>query len=143
MDELRRTGRVAVGDGDGDGDEYVLTPEQSQHLDEAEAHFLGSTEHLTRMLVMGSTFSGVLASMHWTLVEFSSALIVTSDEPVVMWPQHQHARVPQATPTTTGVLATIEVRVPGPPTRMLLMTWSDGFDDDDNRVEGSVITPRT
>jgi hypothetical protein len=88
------------------------------------------------MLVMGLTFSGVLASMHWTLVEFPVPLLVTSDDPVVIWPRYELAPVPQPTPLTTGLLETLEVRAPISPTHLLLMTWSDGFDDDANRAKG-------
>jgi hypothetical protein len=81
IQELRRTGRLD----DDKGTARVLTPEEREHLDEVQAHLLGSTTHWTRMLVMGLTFSGVLASMHWTLVEFPVPLLVTSDDPVVIW----------------------------------------------------------
>ena len=74
--------------------------------------------------------------MHWTLVDFPSPLLVTSDDPVVIWPRCQLARVPQPTPLTTGLLETLEVRVPVSPTHLLLMTWSDGFDDDEKRAMG-------
>ena len=132
IEELRRTGRLD----DDKGNARVLTPEEREHLDEVQAHLLASTAHWTRMLVMGLTFSGVLASMHWTLVDFPSPLLVTSDDPVVIWPRYQLARVPQPTPLTTGLLETLEVRVPVSPTHLLLMTWSDGFDDDENRAMG-------
>jgi hypothetical protein len=132
IQELRRTGRLD----DEKGNARVLTPDEREHLDEVQAHLLGSTTHWTRMLVMGLTFSGVLASMHWTLVEFPVPLLVTSDDPVVIWPRYELARVPQPTPLTTGLLETLEVRAPISPTHLLLMTWSDGFDDDANHAKG-------
>jgi hypothetical protein len=132
IQELRLTGRLD----DDKGNARVLTLEEREHLKEVQAHLLGITTHWTRMLVMGLTFSGVLASMHWTLVEFRSPLLVTSDDPVVIWPRYQLRRVPQPTPLTTGLLETLEVRAPVSPTRLLLMTWSDGFDDDENRAKG-------
>src|SRR5438094_9908240 len=54
IQELRRTGRLD----DDKGTARVLTPEEREHLDEVQAHLLGSTTHWTRMLVMGLTFSG-------------------------------------------------------------------------------------
>src|SRR5829696_4768864 len=49
IQELRRTGRLD----DQKGNARVLTPEEREHLDEVQAHLLGSTTHWTRMLVMG------------------------------------------------------------------------------------------
>lgn len=77
------------------------------------------------MLSLGTKVTVILASMHWTLLEFSRPWLVTSDHPVVMWPLSERARTPQPTSMDAGVLETLEVRVPVSPHQAILMTWKD------------------
>ncbi len=110
-----------------------LDPEQMAAFDEA---LIGDSYRLQRMLVMGMTLTSVLVSTHWTLVEFGSPVLATSDHPVVIWPGVA-ARTPQAAPLLgAGVLECIEYRLPLSPTRGVLMTWADKPDDEDARVAG-------
>lgn len=109
----------------------------AEQLASCEAALLTDTHRLTRMLVSGMTLTSVFASTHWTLIEFGSSVLATSDQPAVLWPG-AGARVPQPTSTLeAGVIECIEYRFPLSPTRALLMTWSDMPDDEYVRVRGS------
>lgn len=98
--------------------------------------FLGDTYRLTRMMVNGRKLAMILASMHWTLVEFVSPVVATSDHPVVLWPGGA-SRVPQSTPLGVGILQCSEIRLPLSPRHVVLMTWSDDADDEPARVRGT------
>src|SRR5438477_10792711 len=89
------------------------------------------------MLILGPTFTTILASMHWTLVEFASSVIATSDHPVVLWPLSVRSRAPQPTRIGVGVLECSEIRLPLSSRHVVLMTWADKRDHDDVRVPGS------
>lgn len=95
------------------------------------------TSRLVQMLEMGRKLASVFGSMHWTLMEFSSRVVVTSDHPVVLWPFGVRARRPAPTPPNVGVMECLEIRVPVSPNLAILMTWIDEADDDPNRVHGS------
>jgi len=89
------------------------------------------------MMSTAVTASAVFASMHWTLVEFDSPLVATSDHPLVLWPGVE-SRSPTATEITQiGVLECVDIRLPLSPTHAVLMTWSDHPDDEHARVRGS------
>lgn len=88
------------------------------------------------MLLTTRKLATALGSMHWTLVEFGSQLVATSDHPVVLWPGRD-ARSPEATSLKVGVLECGEIRLPLSPTRAVLMTWSDKPDDEETRVRGT------
>jgi hypothetical protein len=100
-------------------------------------HLLTDTQRLGRMISLGVKVTAVFASMHWTLVEFARPLVVTSDHPVVMWPNAERSRAPQPTPMGAGVLEALEIRVPVSPHHAILMTWRDEADDQDCRVRGT------
>jgi Protein of unknown function (DUF4238) len=111
-----------------------LSPEE---LEEHNIELTGSTHRLIQMLSTATTATGVVASMHWTLIEFQRPLLATSDHPVVLWPGVA-SRSPQATEVTQiGVIECVEIRLPLSPTRALLMTWSDLPDDEPLRVRGT------
>jgi hypothetical protein len=74
--------------------------------------------------------------MHWSLVDFASPLVATSDHPVVVWPSHARPQRPQAS-ANEGVLNALEVRVPVSPTAALLMTWLDEKDAATPRLRGA------
>jgi len=105
-------------------------------IEMAGQNLLTDTSRLTRMLSLGTKITAILASMHWTLLEFNRPWVVTSDHPVVMWPLSEHARTPQSTSMDAGVLETLEVRVPVSPRRTILMTWSEDPDDESPHVRG-------
>jgi Protein of unknown function (DUF4238) len=105
-------------------------------IDAVEAHLLASTTRLTHMLQMGMKLAPVLASMHWTLVEFRRPLLATSDQPIVVWPIDAWSRAPAKTPPTVGVIPTIEIRAPITPSQLILMTWADLADREAARCLG-------
>jgi Protein of unknown function (DUF4238) len=115
-------------------DVRALSPEQRAAFEE---DVLGDSHRLTRMLIMGMTLTSVLASTHWTLVEFPSDVLATSDHPVSVWPGGA-ARTPQPTRLLgAGVVDCIEYRLPLTPRHGILMTWSEMADDEATRVRGS------
>lgn len=98
---------------------------------------LSDTSRLLQMLEMARKLASAFGSTHWTLVEFNSPVIVTSDHPIVLWPLAAGARRPEPTPPSVGIMATLEIRVPVSPRLAILMTWCDLPDDAPNRVRGS------
>jgi Protein of unknown function (DUF4238) len=101
----------------------------AEQIDQVRDHLLSATPRLTRMLSLGPKVASVLGSMHWSLIEFGSSLLATSDHPVVVWPAGQRSRRPQPSPLNTRLLETLEVVVPLSSERALLMTWLDRKDD--------------
>lgn len=94
------------------------------------------TQRLLQMLEVGRKLMSAFGSMHWTLVEFPTRVIVTSDHPIVQWPAGVAARKPAPTPHSVGVMENLEVRVPVAPDLAIVMTWRDLPDDDPNRISG-------
>jgi hypothetical protein len=90
-----------------------------------------------RMLELGYKVSTTTASMHWTLIDFNRPWLVTSDQPVVVWPLGQVSRRPQRTPIGSGIMESLEIVIPMTPRRALLMTWLDEPDDEAGRVQGN------
>jgi hypothetical protein len=121
-------------------DEYDRQPGgqlPAASVEEQNAVLLSDSYRLVMMFSTALTATSVFASMHWTLVEFSTPLIATSDHPVVLWPGAE-SHAPQAIQVTqAGVMECIEIRLPLSPTRGVLMTWADKADDDDPRVRGT------
>lgn len=99
-----------------------------EEIQDFEQELLGSTPRTVRMLSVGTKVSGLLGSMHWTLIEFHSPLLATSDHPVVPWPSDRSSQQPQQTSYDIGLFETLEFRVPISPHLAILMTW---FDDED------------
>jgi hypothetical protein len=121
IENYKKGGEAATGD-----------PKMSRASDE----LLVSDDHrLIHMMELGPTLTSIVASMHWTLVEFRSPVLATSDHPVVLWPAGG-SRVPEPTPLGVGALECLEYRLPLSPTRGVLMTWSDKPDDEEARVQG-------
>lgn len=106
--------------------QWEATDEQ---IGEVRDLLLSSTPRLTRMLSLGPKVASVIGSMHWSLVEFRSPLLATSDHPIVLWPAHERSRHPQPSRLGGGLLHTLEAVVPLSPTLALLMTWLDRHDD--------------
>ena len=117
LDEYRRAGRIPVDPEGKLSEEEVIAA--------AKRELLKDSERLTRMLSLGPKAAGVLGSMHWTLVEFNSPILATSDHPVVAWPLAERSRRPQPTPFEVGLLETLEVRAPVSSRHGILMTWLD------------------
>jgi hypothetical protein len=98
---------------------------------------LSDSHRLVMMFSTALTATSVFASMHWTLVEFTTPLVATSDHPIVLWPGGR-SRAPQPVVLTdTGLMECIEVRLPLSPTCAVLMTWADTPDDEATRVCGT------
>lgn len=120
--------------------EYDQRPDV--HLTEAErerqtALLASDNYRLLEMMRSALTIATVLGSMHWTLVEFATPLIATSDHPAVLWPGAA-SRAPQAVDiTAAGLIECIEIRLPLSPRHAVLMSWSDRADEEDTRVRGS------
>lgn len=111
-----------------------LDHNESVAFDEA---LLSDSYRLTRMIAMGMTLTSILVSTHWTLVEFSSPVLATSDHPVVVWTGVQQLRPHAVKLHGVGILESLECRLPLSPTRGVLMTWADKPDDEEARVVGS------
>ena len=129
LDGWRRTGKITTPQGE--------TSVKAADVDEAERAFLSNTWRLTSMMDTARKMSTVFSSMHWTLIEFGSAVVATSDHPLVLWPLDVVSRAPQPTPVTIGVFETIEVRLPLSPHHVVLMTWADRGDDEESRTRGT------
>jgi hypothetical protein len=97
-------------------------------LNTTERHLLGSTARTIRMLGLAPKVATVVSSMHWALIEFRSPLLATSDDPVAVWPLAEWARRPAAAPMNTGLLRTLEIRVPVSSNFAVLMSWL--YDED-------------
>ena len=70
-----------------------LAREMDDHvIDELEAMLLSDTHRLRQMLEFTRKLPSAVGSMHWTLVEFATSLIITSDHPLVL------SRKPNASP---------------------------------------------
>lgn len=115
FEQQRLSGRVQV------DEDHEATAEDV--LDETERHLLGSTPRTTRMLGLTPKLASILSSMHWALVEFRSPVLATSDHPVAVWPISEWARRPEAAPMNTGLLRTLEIRVPVSAHLTVLMSW--------------------
>jgi hypothetical protein len=89
------------------------------------------------MLSTATTTTAVFASMHWTLMDFKSPLLATSDHPLVLWLGAGSRNPRVAEITQTNIFGCIEIRLPLSPTAAVLMTWSDSFDDEHVRVHGT------
>lgn len=95
-------------------------------IDELETRLTSDTYRLTKMLKLVRSVGIVFASMHWSLVEFDRARLVTSDHPVVVWPLRELAtRRPSGNDLDAGVIDTREAFVPVGPAHLLLMAWRD------------------
>ena len=81
------------------------------------------TVRIVRMIGAARTVAVAFGSMHWTLVRFAKPRLVTSDQPVVVWPLSRGRARPCPNELNSGVTDTLEVFVPIAPQLLLLMTW--------------------
>jgi Protein of unknown function (DUF4238) len=85
-----------------------------------EDRLLSDTERLGRMLSLYPKGSSIYGSMIWCLVQFKSPVLAASDLPVFGWPIFVVAQDPQPFAfNETGLLNTLEVRIPVSPPRLL------------------------
>jgi hypothetical protein len=97
-----------------------LTADQRHELSEADFE-------LDSMFEDVSTAASLLGQMHWTLLQFTSPSLVSSDHPIstTLWTRDK-TRSSSEPPAL--LLASLEVRVPIGPTTALLLTWVDADD---------------
>jgi hypothetical protein len=110
-----------------------LSEEQYQA---AQQQLTSDTYRLTKMLDLGIRLSSIVGSMHWSLIDFATPVLATSDHPVDVWPVGATTRRPQGSPND-GVLNSLEIRVPLTPTKALLMTWLVQPDEATPRLRGA------
>jgi len=113
---------------DGDFDRPEL-PDATTLVNKYEAHALGDSERMIRMMSMSPKGAALFGSMIWSMVRFRSPLLACSDHPVSIWLINQPSRRPEPTVFNAGVLNALEVWVPVSPTTAILMTWLDESED--------------
>lgn len=106
--------------------EYKLDAGQQeellQHL--TSEHFV-----VERMISMIRQNASLVASAHWTLLEFSDRLLATSDQPVTVVPVLPDGMSAPVDPQpTTGLLNCEEIRFPIDSRRALLFSWANELD---------------
>jgi hypothetical protein len=128
LDEYRKEGVLTI-----DGRDYPITQEA---LARVGAQLGTDSSRLLSMIRVAPTITTILASMHWTLVEFNAPVVATSDHPITLWPGADSRR-PQPSRIRDGLLECIEIRLPLSPRHAVLMTWADEPDDVGGRVHGN------
>lgn len=109
----------------------------AEALDEQGALLMSDSYRLISMFSTALTAATVLGSMHWTLVEFASPLIATSDHPVALWPGVDSSAPRPVEIADVGIMECLEIRLPLSPRHGVLMTWLDRADDDRIGVRGT------
>ncbi len=94
-----------------------------------------STTRLLAMLSGGTQMSALVGTMHWSLLEFRTPVVATSDHPMVIWRWRVRSQRPTARPFDLDDIACSEIRVPVSPQHAILMTWCDEPDDEAPRVK--------
>ena len=107
-----------------------------EELEPTKRHLLSDSYRMTKMLDLGMRLASILGCMHWSLIDFATPLLATSDHPVDVWPAHKASRTPQPS-ANDGLLNSLEIRVPLSPTAALLMTWLDEHDATTPRPRGT------
>ena len=120
-----------------DYDERSNAELPAEALDEQGAMLMSDSYRLISMFSTALTTATVLGSMHWTLVEFASPLVATSDHPVVLWPGIDSSAPRPVEIAEVGIMECLEIRLPLSPQHGVLMTWSDRADDDCVRIRGT------
>jgi len=115
-----------------------VLPDRGRELDDLEVQAVSQTQRLGTMLDSGPRVAAIFGCMHWTLIDFSRPVLVTSNEPVVGWPSQEAPRTPQPSPHgLPDSLDFLEFRVPISSARAILMTWLDVPDAQMPRVTGN------
>lgn len=102
--------------------EYGL-PVRSHDVERVANQLRSATHRHVRMLALISKIASILGSMHWTLLRFDRPLLATSDHPVHVWPMERRSSRPLPGRIGSGILKTVEIRLPLSPQLSLLMTW--------------------
>lgn len=115
---------------------YAETMTQMQ-LNAIVDHMTGDQFKVEHMLESVPKQRSLVASMHWTLVEFDAPLLATSDHPVTAVPfLPDDVRIDVTAMPQAGYLATSELRIALSPTRALLGTWLND-EDSPEPIHGS------
>lgn len=103
--------------------EYKLDATQEREL----LHVLTSEAFaVNHMFSMIAKSASMIASAHWTVIEFEDRLLATSDQPVTAVPLlDDGATTPVDPQPPRGLLNTEEFRFPIDPHRALLFTWAN------------------
>lgn len=111
-------------------DEYreQLTEDQTEEL---IGHLSGEVFRVDHMFDLVPKHASLIASMHWTVLEFQVPLLATGDQPVTVVPllrDGETARV--AAMPETGYLMTEEMRFALDPCRALVFTWLNDIESE-------------
>jgi hypothetical protein len=113
----------------------TTTPAPGMSAEEAATkvieHYSSDTFRLVKMIKTARAVAVAFGSMHWTLVSFAKPRLVTSDDPIVVWPLSRGRARPCPNDLNAGVTESLEVFVPITPGLLLLMTWLGGPDRSD------------
>ncbi len=106
--------------------EYQLDPSQEKEL----LHHLTSEEFvIDHMFSMITKNTSMIASAHWSLIEFDDRLLASSDQPVTAVPLLGDGdKAPIQPQPIRGLLNPEEFRFPIDPSRLLLCTWVNDLD---------------
>ena len=109
----------------------IRTPDETPEevAEKLIGHASSDTHRHVKMIKTARAVAVSLGSMHWTLVRFARPRLVTSDQPVVVWPLSRGRARPCPNNVDLGVTDTLEVFVPLAPELLLLMTWVRGPDN--------------
>jgi Protein of unknown function (DUF4238) len=105
----------------------------AEHLERFADRLRSDVTWIERMFSLSYKSAAALGSMQWNLVEFARPIVCTCDHPVVLWLADGQSHKPAVVPMNTGLLNTLEVRVPLTATSALVLTWAD---TEDARVSG-------
>lgn len=106
--------------------EYKLNATQERELLQVLTSEEFAVDHMFSMIAKSAS---MIASAHWTVIEFEDRLLATSDQPVTAVPLlDDGAKTPVDPQPAHGLLNTEEFRFPIDPNRALLFTWADALD---------------
>jgi hypothetical protein len=109
-------------------DEYRAQLSERQ-AEELVGHLTGELFCVDHMFDLVPKHASLIASMHWTLLEFPLPLLATSDQPVTVVPLLRDGATARVTAMPkTGYLMTEEVRFALDPNRALVFTWVNDID---------------
>jgi len=103
--------------------EGLLGDEATEAIEGAIETLEGDTERFKRMYKCTRLTAVGMCSMQWNLVEFPKPGLVTSDHPVIVWPQGRGQARPVANDLDHGTSNSLEIFVPIGPSHLILMTW--------------------
>jgi Protein of unknown function (DUF4238) len=93
------------------------------------SHLTSEAFRVDHILDLIPKHASLVASMHWTLLEFPEPLLATSDQPVTVMPILPEGTVARVTAMpSTGFLMTEEARFALDPWRALIFTWMNDID---------------